>query len=57
MSGGFSYSNGSFIFSFLFYLAEYLKIHNKSQKNHKIKNQILLEVDIQSEHIIWYDLL
>jgi hypothetical protein len=33
-----------------------LKNHNKSQKNHKMKNQIVLDfklVVIRSEHIIW----
>ena len=47
-------------FSFLFISAESLKNHNKSQKNSKIENQILLDslcVDLHSEHIIWYDLV
>jgi hypothetical protein len=49
-----------FAFSFLFILAESLKNHSKSQKNHKIENTILLDstwVDLHSEHIIWYALV
>jgi hypothetical protein len=37
-----------------------LKNHIKSQKNHKMKNPILLHstwVDLHSEHIIWYPLV
>ena len=37
-----------------------LKNHSKSQKNHKIKNLIVLDskwVDLHSEYIIWYDLV
>jgi hypothetical protein len=47
-------------FSFLFILAESLKNHSKSQKNHKMKNIILLDftwVDLHSEYIIWYALV
>jgi hypothetical protein len=47
-------------FSFLFISAESLKDHSKSQKNHKIKNSILLDstwIDLYSEHIIWYVLV
>ena len=49
-----------FSFSFIFILTESLKNHIKSQKNHKIKNLILLDstwVDLHSEHIIWYTLV
>jgi len=35
---------GGFVFSFLFISAEFLKNHNKSQKNHKMKNSILLDL-------------
>ena len=37
-----------------------LKNHSKSQKNHKMKNLIVLDskwVDLHSEHIIWYALI
>ena len=47
-------------FSFLFISAEFLKNHNKSQKNHKIKHSILLDswwVDLHSKYIIWYTLV
>jgi hypothetical protein len=46
-------------FYFLFILSKYLKNHNKSQKNYKIKNTILLDstwVELHSKHIIWYTL-
>ena len=36
------------------------KNYSKSQKNHKIKNSIVLDskwVDLHSEHIIWYALI
>jgi hypothetical protein len=41
-------------------LAESLKNHSKSQKNHKMENLILLDstwVDLHSEYIIWYALV
>ena len=47
-------------FSFLFISAESLKNHNKSQKNSKIENQILLDstwVDPHSKHIIWFSFI
>jgi len=47
------------LFLFLFIFVESLKNHSKSQKNHKMKNLILLDftlVDLHSEHIIWYAL-
>ena len=60
-SGGFGwrfcYSNTILSFSFLFISTKSLKNHSKSQKNHKMKNLILLDstwVDLHSEHIIWY---
>ena len=37
-----------------------LKNHSKSQKNHKMKNPIVLDskwVELHSEHIIWYALV
>jgi hypothetical protein len=37
-----------------------LKNHNKSQKNHKMKNQIVLDFKLvvpRSEHIIWNSLV
>jgi hypothetical protein len=48
------------LFLFLFIFAESLKNHNKSQKNHKIENLILLDstwVDLHSELITWYALV
>jgi hypothetical protein len=57
------YSNIGFLFClfpFLFISVESLKNHSKSQKNHKMKNLILLDftwVDLHSEHIIWYALV
>jgi hypothetical protein len=45
---------------FLFISVKSLKNHNKSQKNHKMENPILLHstwVDLHSEHIIWYALV
>ena len=47
-------------FFFLFIITESLKNHNKSQKNPKIENLILLDstwVDLHSEYIIWYALV
>jgi hypothetical protein len=44
----------------LFISAEPLKNHSKSQKNHKMKNLILLDstwVDLYSEYIIRYALV
>jgi hypothetical protein len=66
LDGGFAtvtsgcYSSYGFVFSFLFISVESLKIHSKSQKNHKIENLILLDstwVDLYSEYIIWYVLV
>ena len=55
------YSNRSFVFFFFKKISiESLKNHSKSQKNHKIKNPILLDstwVNIRSEYIIWYTLV
>ena len=48
------------LFLFLFISDESLKNHSKSQKNHKMKNLILLDstwVDLHSEYIIWYALV
>ena len=53
------FSKAVLSFYFLFISVESLKNHSKSQKNHKIKNPVLLNsawVDIDSEHIIWYAL-
>ena len=47
-------------FFYLFIFAESLKNHNKSQKNHKLENSILLDstrVDLHSEYIIRYALV
>jgi hypothetical protein len=55
-----SFCYEGFAFFFFIYLAEYLKNHSKSQKNHKIENLILLDftwVDLHSEHIISYALV
>ena len=49
-----------FYFSFMLILTESLKNYSKLQKNHKIKNPILLDftwVDIRIEYIIWYILV
>ena len=51
----FCYSNSSFMFLVFFIFTESLKNHNKSQKNNKIKNLILLEftrIDLHGEYII-----
>ena len=49
-----------FVFFFFIYLAESLKNHSKSQKNHKIESLFFLDstwVDLHSEHIIRYALV
>ena len=56
----FCYSSPVLFFPFLFIFAESLKDHNKSQKNYKIENLILLDstsVDLYNEHIIQYILV
>ena len=60
LDGGFATVMVGLSLSLLFISAESLKNHSKSQKNHKMKNLILLDstwVDLHNEHIIWYALV